>query len=646
MIKVANKYLLGFSPEKSAQVAKLVGKAGFVEVIENQENNQNKSDLAKKLDAVLQSLEYKIASFDFAVSYLSPFVKKQSFFNKIKNPKIILSKNEKSGFDSNHQKNLLAQVKTLEDIEKKTSQYDKEEKDTENKLIDLEKFGCLDFIPQDTAQTTSFLVCLSQNNVLNFEETAKENKWHCKALSHIATKQAYFLLVNVEDKEKAKEIIKDNKAEILQYGFSREPQEQKRIFQARLKEIDRERAFHDKKIKEIAKNFSDFKICRDLIAIRKNNLEVKKLFFKQGLLNYLVFWGYERDVLRLYGKLRKMGDVFLVDLSSEQGEEPPVAMENNRFLRPFQYVTEIFGMPRGDEVDPTPYLALFFILFFGVCLTDAGYGVLLIVFTILPLLFLKKLFTDNKLMLLLFYGGISTLIMGVLFGSYFGATTAFLQAKAPWLLKLKKIDPIEDTVLFMIIAFSLGFLQVFFAQIVKIITGFKKKDRAMALGGLTWAFFYIAAVVGTAVYLLLDSKIVFLVIIGAALLLLLASESLGIKLFLKPLVGCIKILQGLIGTVSDILSYSRLVALGLATSVIALIVNQIAFLLGSMIPYVGFLLTGLILIGGHIFNLGINALGAFIHSGRLQFVEFFPKFLEGGGRRMQPLKADVKYIET
>ncbi len=127
---------------------------------------------------------------------------------------------------------------------------------------------------------------------------------------------------------------------------------------------------------------------------------------------------------------------------------------------------------------------------------------------------------------------------------------------------------------------------------------------------------------------------------------LMLAESRGQKIFLKPLAGGVKILQGLINVMSDILSYSRLMALGLATAVIALIVNQIALLFGDMIPYVGWVVAVLILIGGHIFNLGINALSGFIHSGRLQFVEFFPKFLEGGGKRLQPTKSELKYIKV
>ncbi|MBM4177481.1 hypothetical protein FJ208_01630 [Candidatus Gribaldobacteria bacterium] len=213
----------------------------------------------------------------------------------------------------------------------------------------------------------------------------------------------------------------------------------------------------------------------------------------------------------------------------------------------------------------------------------------------------------------------------------------------PFLTPLKIIDPIEDTLLFMLCAFSLGYLQIFVSQIVKIISGLRSQQKEMLLSGIAWGLTYLLAIPLILSFKFANLRLIGLVGLLCGVLMILYVESRGQKLFLKPLVGFIKFLQGAIGTVSDILSYSRLMALGLATAVIALIVNQIATLFGSMIPYVGFLVMIPILIGGHLFNLGINALGSFIHSGRLQFVEFFPKFLEGGGRRFKPLKTDLKY---
>lgn len=258
--------------------------------------------------------------------------------------------------------------------------------------------------------------------------------------------------------------------------------------------------------------------------------------------------------------------------------------------------------------------------------------------------FFKSTFKDNKLIKLLFYGGISTFIVGALFGSYFGVAPSVLGL--PFLGRLKLLDPIKDTVLFMGIAFFLGYLQLVFAQVVRIISGKRNKNKPAILRGIAWGVLFLFGSV-----LLLSIKVPGLKMVGLAGIIVsgvgvLLAESIGVKIYLKPLAGGVKMLQGLINTVSDILSYSRLMALGLATAVIALVVNQIAGLFSGMIPYIGWVVGGLLLVGGHLFNLGINTLSGFIHSGRLQFVEFFPKFLEGGGRRLKPARSELKYIQV
>lgn len=636
MLKVAKKYILAFPKESRNEISAAIANAGSFEIIESQ-GEAKEDDVLKNL----QTADYRLATMDFAISYLLPFAKKPSFFSKFKDSKILIGK---ASLDLGRQEKIFQEAKRIEKIEEKMDILNKEEKDIQKNFLELEKFNGLSFLPQDTDLTFFSVIAIAKTQQEKFDLFIKENTLFQKPLAGFGAKEIHLLAGLKENKDKVREGLKAIKGEVVSYNFEQGPVQERIKLQVKAKENGAVMAALQRELSLMVKNIKRFKLYRDILEIEKINWEVKKKTLFGGILDYIVFWGYEKEIKKLKEQISLSAKEFhLIEIAMEKGEEPRVILENHKLIRPFQYVTEIFGMPKPGEVDPTPYLALFFILFFGVCLTDAGYGILLIVFTLLPLIFLRKKLGDTKLLRLLFYGGISTLVMGVLFGSYFGLTTQTLQ-KFPFLYRLKMIDPIEDTLLFMGLSFAIGYLQVAFAQIVKMITGRRGKNKEMFINGLAWLIFYMALIV----FILSKIEIIQLPYVPAIFLalavgFLMVGESFGQKIFLKPLVGAIKILQGIIGTMSDVLSYSRLVALGLSTAVIALIVNQIAFLLGGMVPYVGWILTALVLIGGHIFNLGINALGAFIHSGRLQFVEFFPKFLEGGGRRFNPIKPELKY---
>ncbi|OGZ27429.1 MAG: hypothetical protein A2365_03060 [Candidatus Nealsonbacteria bacterium RIFOXYB1_FULL_40_15] len=623
MLKVAKKYIIAFPKDKEESVLDLIKDSEGIEI----ESNFQKEGT----DENIQNIDYLISSASFAVNFLSSFAKKESFIYKLNNPKIQVKKEDVAKFKNPGKLNEMVQ-KVIE-LEKELSSQNKELKNHNSDLKEIEMFEGLDFIPRETEFSRSFILKLEEKKV-------SESKFYIKPINALFYKA--FLL-----KEKEQDFLKfieESRGEIVDYRFPEIPSLQKKKCLEEIRKIKKREDEIKKEIAKIALSYNDFKIYHDVLCLERRQAEAGRKTGKTGILNYMIFWALEKEKKELELKCARISrDIRIADLKLEEQDKPPVAIENNRWIAPFQSVTDIFGLPAENEIDPTPYLAFFFIIYFGICITDAAYGLMLAIFSLIPLLFFKKRFGKNKLLKLLFYGGISTFVMGVLFGSYFGTSPSSLRIS--FMERLKVIDPIKDTVLFMGVSFALGYIQICFSQIVKIIKGLKFKDADSILGGISWILLYLSF----GLYVL-SFKFAFLGVIApififSSLAFLLWEESRGQKIFLRPLIGAIKILQGMIGTASDILSYSRLMALGLGTGVIALIVNQIAFLFKDMIPYFGWIVAALILVGGHIFNLGINALGGFIHSARLQFVEFFPKFLEGGGRRLKPLGPDLKYIE-
>jgi len=215
---------------------------------------------------------------------------------------------------------------------------------------------------------------------------------------------------------------------------------------------------------------------------------------------------------------------------------------------------------------------------------------------------------------------------------------------------IQLINPVEEPLTVLALSLLVGVIQVIFGLSVSFYwkTKNNKLKEAIFSDGV-WLLFLIAICFFVALQAGLISNFYASLIMAFFWISLLGVVFSGGRKqsnpFLKVLSG-IGGLYSLIGYFSDVLSYSRLLALGLATGIIAMVINMVAGLAKEMIPYLGPVIALFILIGGHTFNIAINTLGAFIHSGRLQFVEFFPKFMEGGGRKFEPLKRDFRFVEV
>lgn len=342
-------------------------------------------------------------------------------------------------------------------------------------------------------------------------------------------------------------------------------------------------------------------------------------------------------------KEKKLAAVF-ADLAPEEGEEPPVEIKNTGVMQPFEAVTRLYGMPGYTDLDPTAYLAGFFFLYFGLCLTDVGYGLALVIASGFILLFTKVTKATRSFAKLLLYIGFATVIVGALFGGYFGIQVD----KLPQVLQdIAKFDPIGNPLPVFYLALALGVFQVMVGMILKI---YSEARNSRLLDGILdqgpWLFMFSLGIlyVGTMtgyVSVLPVETIGNLALVAAALIVLASGRS-GKGILGKVISAAAGLYAG-VGHFSDILSYSRLLALGLATSALAFAVNLIASMVVD-IPYVGFIIAAIILLIGHIFTLAINTLGAFVHSARLQFVEFFGKFISGTGKEFSPLARKETYV--
>ena len=329
----------------------------------------------------------------------------------------------------------------------------------------------------------------------------------------------------------------------------------------------------------------------------------------------------------------------------EPDEEAPVLLKNNGFVTPFESITEMYSLPDYHGVDATPFFSIFYAIFFGLMLSDAGYG---LVITIATGLILKKFDLEGltyKMIKMFFYCGIATVFWGALFGGWFGdfvhaAGSLFgadVNVPPIW------FNPIEDPITLLIFSLALGIVHLFLGMGISAVRQIRSGHWFDAFCDV---FSWYMLILGAVAWLGLGGDTTggtigkYLTIAGALILLVFGGRK---KKGIGKVLGGISALYNVTGYLSDILSYARLLALGLATGVSAQVVKTIGTLAGSGVKGVIALVLAFVI--GHTFNLAINALGAFVHSSRLQYIEFFGKFYEDGGEPFLPFRKNTKYVK-
>ncbi len=436
---------------------------------------------------------------------------------------------------------------------------------------------------------------------------------------------------------------------------------------------------------------ADLLALRDLLAGRLDRLRAERMLGETSAAVSIEGWAPTRLIETVRAAV--VGRFALASFEAcdpAPADRVPILLKNHAIIRPFELVVELYGLPRYGGIDPTAVLAFFFLIFFGLCLTDAGYGIFLALTTGAALLLAPSGMEQSTRRFLRFFclGGVATIVMGALAGGWFGVT-----------VPLRLFDPVQDLMLFFAGAMVLGALHLFAGLGLRMAHQFR---RGQVLAPLLDQGLWITTI--TPLIALLGVKagkvpasaqpaLAFVALASALGIVFFAGRgepreprrewlhhllwggvTLALALHLlghaRPwsggaafLFGAVEIallrgrvlaalgrlglglysLYGISGYLGDILSYSRLVALGLGSGTVAMIVNTLAKQ-ALAAPAVGMALAAAIFVVGHLFNLAINLLGAFVHSCRLQYVEFFTKFYESGGRPYAPFRFAPKHV--
>lgn len=639
IVKMKKMHLLGLKTEQSS-LLRALQKTGVVEVIdileaeepdsEVQEESQIHSELAKELS----DLETKLADLKFGIDFLKPHTEEENplVFGK---PKI---KKEELNDVLEREDQVYHVLKAVFDLDKRLSQLKVEEGKLHNQMEMLVPWKSLDIPVEElgpTKKTVFVPIIMSRKSKIQLESKLREDELlaEMKTLGESQDDIYALIIYHQDNSDEIQNLFKEFSINIQEFpGLIGAPGEIIRQDEARLVEIEKER----ENIKAEAKALGDqklaFEILYDYYSLERDRKEAFLKVSDTDKTFSLEAWVPAEKEEQVMKKIGEITDSVYVELSEPTDEdEMPVLLSNSKLIEPFEVITELYSLPDPRGIDPNVFMAPFYFVFFGMMLSDAGYGIIVSLLAGLAMKRFKLVGQAKKFTEMLFLCGISTFFWGAIFGGWFGD---LIRLKPLW------INPLDNPIAVLILAFILGIIQIYVGILLnayKNIRAGKVADALMDQG------LWLVLLTGLLMFALPGYGEVakYLSIIGAVGLIL--TQGRTQKGPIKKLTSGILSLYDVTGYLSDILSYSRLLALGLTTGVIATVINTMAKTVAGNV--IGYIVMILILLGGHVFNIAINVLGAYVHSSRLQYIEFFGKFYDSGGRAFEPLSLNTTYVE-
>lgn len=651
IVKMKKLEVIGMDSTRDCIISDLQD-MGVVQIIEREsedlEENQEKfADLDPEIEAAIASIEAEINDAALALDV----IKRHS---TEKEPLFMTRRPVKEKDFDKKLKERYAIKKTVREILDLNIKLHKLKEERNRKVSDskaLAPWKKYD-LPLDVTETEKTIIDIGIIPVMVDMDVLTERLEACSELisvHEINRDREFIYIFVISVKEKNEEIV----TILRQYGytptmfrgFSGTPAENERAIEHALLDIDHDIEDTEEAIREYQRRRKDIECLYDALIIERDREKVKSTLFKTKRTFSLEGW-IPVNCIDKATKLLEEDGCYFSFVEPDEDDDVPVLMQNSSFVYPFESVTEMYSLPAYTGVDPTKYFSIFYAMFFGLMLSDGGYGV---VITLATFIVLKKFDLEGatyKMLKMFFYCGISTMVWGALFGGWFGdfiSVAAKVMFNKDVTVPAIWFNPIEDPIKLLIFSLGIGIVHMFLGMGIKAAMLIKDGDwKSAVFDVFSWYM-----VIAGAVMWLGGSKIsqglpkIGMYLTLAGMLILLLTGGRNSKGFGKVL-GGLKSIYDITGYASDILSYSRLLALGLATGVIAQVVNTMGSLAGGGIKGTIVLFVAFVL--GHTFNLAINALGAFVHTSRLQYIEFFGKFYEEGGEAFEPFRRNTKYV--
>lgn len=645
IVKMNKFTLLTFESKKQKLLREIQGLSNveFINLQDDEflEKYEELKSLAKDdIDLEYSKYEENLSKAKFVLEFLKKYVPKKSGLKSLQEEKLTLTLDEldekvkasKWEESYNKAKEKEAELANLDsNITKLQAEIDT--------LIPWQDLDVAFSEIKDLKNTSYFLGTIAKS----YEDTLLEelSNAYVEIISRSSNDINLLILSNKEDSENVSEVLKG-------VGFSAFKTEHKDVpmklileFKHQIEELQSKKFFIEEEIASFEEDLKKLELAYDYFVSKVERVKVSTNFLKTKNICAIQGWIAQEDNEELKSicsnTLKNDYYIEFEDVKEDEIDDVPIKLKNGELVSAFESVTGMYSYPKYNQIDPTPLLAPFYLIFFGMMVADVGYGLLVLIGAALALKFLKLDEGKKDFAKFFLYLSFPTIFFGAIYGSFFGDIIT---------LPTQIIDTNKDVMTIVILSLALGVIQIFFGLFIKVYSLIrigKVKDALLDPG--SWIITLlsiggIAAVKFLKLPNILGNIFIGTAIIGAILIVIgggREEKSTGAKIG-QGLYS----LYGITGYVGDLVSYTRLMALGLAGGSIAGALN----LLIHTLPGVAAIVIGPILfVLFHIFNLGLSLLGAYVHTARLQYVEYFGKFYEGGGRPFKAFKVSEKYIK-
>ena len=459
----------------------------------------------------------------------------------------------------------------------------------------------------------------------------------------IVKDEVYYLVISSIDeseKEKLAEVFRNSSFTVENLDIDAVPQDYKNGLQKEISELKKEKRRLKAQIKTYSEDLTDLQAVYEYMQNKKLRIvESEKLAQTENTI--LIKGWIPTEKVSEFEKVIKdeAGDNYYLTFTDADRDDAtvPIKLKNGKVASTFENLTGMYAYPRYNEIDPTPLFTPFYILFFGMMGADVGYGLVLLLATMFVLKVVNLSSQMRKSIKFFFYLSFSVIFWGLLYGSYFGATI-------PGMWRL--VDPASQYNDLLIGSIVFGVVHIFVGLAIK---AYMLIRDGKSLEAVYDVLFWYMALIGGMLFLIFKLMNLSAVVANVSMWVMIAGmagivltggrEAKGVG---AKLGGGLYSLYGISSYVGDFVSYSRLMALGLSGGFIASAINMIAGMIGG--NWFGMIFIPVILIVGHLFNMFLSFLGAYVHTSRLMYVEYFGKFYEGGGKPFKDFRTENKYI--